>query len=129
MARLDDRTRTQDAVLWPFAGSYAADGRPQCNTPVDVQVRWNTIRREATDPQGNTVMLTAEAVVDRVIDPGAVMFLGSYEDFLGTGSGSGLDDSELHQVITYQEMTDLRGREMRRTVGLMRFRDATPTVV
>lgn len=116
--------RRQDAVLWPASG-HNDYGERQVGEPVELRVRWNTTRQEAVAPDGNTVQLTAVVVVDRVIEVGGLMYLGTLEEWYGTGSAG--DDSELHQIITYRETPDLKGRFIRRTVGLMKWKDTLPT--
>ena len=121
--------RNQDAVLWDFAGSHDADGLPQCHTPVDIVVQWKTSRRIVNLPDRGPVALSAEAIVAQKISLHSIMWLGLYEDFLDDGSGSGMDDPELHEVVSYQEQKDLKGRETRRVIGLVKWRKSPPTIV
>lgn len=123
----EQTNRYQKAVLWMASGTDDY-GQPKTVAPVEIRVRWITKRTQVNDPQGNAVSLDATAVVDRKISPGSVMWLGEYADFLGTGSGSASDDTELHEVKTYDETPDLKGRLVYRTVGLARYRDALPTL-
>ena len=121
--------RNQDAVLWDFAGAFDEDGFPRCYAPVAIEVQWKTSRRLANTTNRGVVSLNSEAVVSQKISLHSIMWLGTYATFLGEGSGSGMDDPELYEVVTYQEQKDLRGRETRRVVGLIKWRQDPPTVV
>lgn len=124
--------RTQKALLWPASG-FDAYGQPKVGEPVELLVRWNAKRREATDPQGNSIMLDATVVVDREVAVGGTMWLAADQSpGSGTalsqwyGTGSGDVDDEVMRVAIYSETPDLKGRVARRTVGLQRFRDTLP---
>lgn len=110
----------QKAVLWVPNGVNKY-GEKTFADPIEISVRWNTQRRATLDGKGNTVMLDATAVVDRVIAIGSEMWLGELEDWYGTGSVSG--DDELMYVKTYNETPDLRNREKMQTVGLMKAKE------
>lgn len=116
--------RTQTALYWPFAGidDY---GRPTVSgTPQELTVRWEQGRQEATDPQGGTITVDAVAVVDRAVTIGAEMWLGSLDDWLGTGSGSAGSDDEVMRIAAYEEVPDVKGRATWRQVGLQRKGDS-----
>ena len=122
--------RNQDALLWDFAGSFDGDGRPQCHAYTTLVVQWKTSRRLVQTADRGTVQLSAEAVVAQKVSVHSLLWLGTESTWLSeSGSGSGLDDPELHEVISYQEQKDLRGRETRRVIGLVRFRKSPPTLV
>ena len=121
--------RNQTAVLWDFAGTYDEDGFPRCYAPVEITVQWKTSRRLVNTTNQGKVALSAEAIVAQKVSLHSIMWLGEYTDFLGSGSGSGLDDPELHEVVTYSEEKDLRGRHTRRSIGLVKWRQDPPTVV
>lgn len=114
----------QKAVLWPFSHKDE-QGMPVVDAPVSIDVRWVTKRMESVDRQGNTISLDGMAVVDRKIDVESQMWLAPRQDedpieqWYGTGSAG--DDSEIMRVALYNEIPDMDGREVRRTVGLRRF--------
>lgn len=127
MPALESSYRRQTAVLWEV---YAVDkfNEPLRDTPVEIDVRWNTRQSEAADAQGNRVVLDATAVVGRAIPVGSLMWLGELADFVGTGTGSSGDDTEIMEVMTYSETPDLKARNVRREVGLAYFRDTMPAL-
>lgn len=117
--------RLQTMVLWEAHGTDDY-GQIAVLPPIELFVRWNTKRTESLDPLGNTVALDAVVIVDRKVTIGSIVWLGELADWLGTGSGSGMNDSELHEVITYSETPDIRSRVRRRELGLRRYKDALP---
>lgn len=117
--------REQTAVLWPERG-FDDDGHVKVGSPVEIQVRWNTGRTMALDPQGNKIAVDATMVVNRKLGVGSVLFKGALADWVGTGSGSAGDGDELMQVATFSEVPDLKGRFTRRVAGLVWFRDTLP---
>lgn len=113
----------QVAVLWPWTG-YDRFGQHMVGPPVEIPVRWNTQRTEQVDAQGNTVTVDGTVIVDRYIDIGSHLWLGTLADWYGVGSSSGgqsADDS-LCEAKTFNEVPDLKNRFAFRTVGIMRLR-------
>ena len=117
--------REQTAVLWPERG-FDNNGHVKVGSPVEIQVRWNTQRTTALDPQGNKIAVDATVVVGQKIGVGSVLFKGELADWVGTGSGSAGAGDELMQVATFSEVPDLKGRNVRRVAGLVWFRDTLP---
>jgi len=120
MPGLETNDLLQQAVLMPFIG-YDSYGQPAVGAPVQINVRWLTKRREVVDAKGNTVAFDAIAIVGQRIDLGSHLWLGQLADWVGTGSGSSHLDQELMEVKTYYETPDIKGRAIRRQVGLMRL--------
>ena len=117
--------RTQHALLWPRSGDDAY-GEPTVSSVVQLRVRWNDTRAQASDAQGNPVTLSAEVHVDRNIKPGSVMWLGTLAEWLGTGSNQ--DDTEVMEVVSYNSVNDLKGRVAHHSVSLARYRGTLPTL-
>ena len=112
--------RLQKAVLWQKTG-IDRYGQPTVGAPVEIFVRWNDVRREVLDKEGNTIALDATAVVAQTIEVGSRMWLGALANWVGTGSVGNEDD--VCYVKTYNETPDLKNRIAMRTVGLMRYKD------
>lgn len=106
--------------MWPFTG-YDSYGQPTVGQPVQIPVRWIFEKREAVDPKGNTITLDGTVIVARDIDIGSHMWLGELADWYGTGSGSNFPDELLYEVKTFQKTPDIKGRAIRRIVGIMRL--------
>lgn len=116
--------RFQKAVLWE-RGYYDAYGQPTAKDPVEIDVRWEDNQSESLDQQGNTVVLDASVTVDRKIAPGSLMWLGSLAD-LPFGTDLGDETEKLMQVVTCNEVPDIKGRVTWREVGLKRYTDSLP---
>lgn len=118
--------RHQTALYWALAG---VDGynQPKVSAPVELLVRWETGRREALDPEGNKIGVEALVVVDREVLIGSAMWLGTLAEWY-TGTGSGGQDDEVMQVVTYNQASDVKNRNVRREVGLNKFMDARPEI-
>lgn len=115
----------QKAVLWPMTG-YDTYGQPQVSSiPIEISVRWEWKHEEEKSTDRYQVLLDAMVVVDRAIEEGSNMWLGTLSDWYGTGSSG--EDSEVLQVKFYNEIPDLKDRCIRRTVGLSFFRDKPAT--
>lgn len=117
----------QDALYWERTG-WDREVNPVTADPVALKVRWVNKRREVIDRHGNTIALDATAVVKQEVADGSLMWLGTLAEWQGTGSG--LVENQLMQVVWFDSATDIKHRvaagHVRRTVGLMRFRDAVP---
>jgi Bacterial Ig-like domain (group 3) len=125
MPPLETSDRFQDAVLWPVS-SYDQYGQALISpTACPLKVRWIEKQSEMLDPKGNTIAIDATVVVDRKIEVGGLMWKGCINDLeiVGTAAPS---PAGLMEVKAYNETCDVRGREIRRTVGLMRYRDKFP---
>lgn len=119
MPSLEFTHRYQTAVLWSVTGQPDADGQPQVGAPVEIRVRWVARKRDILDAQGNTIALDAAAIVGQRIAVGSHLWLGTMDSW--TGTGSDVDDQEIHEVKVYEEVPDLKGRDVIRSVGLMRL--------
>lgn len=114
--------RHQTAVLWPATGfdKYGdvtiadADG-------TQVKVRWEDRKSESLDAQGNTIGTDATVVVDRVIAVGSIMWQGKKDDLADP-------PVNLKQVVEYSAIPDVKGRNIRRVVKLVRYSNELPAI-
>ena len=112
MPPLETMGRTRDAVLWPFKEPDTF-GEPRVEKAVPIRVRFERGLHEGMDKDGHPITLACELVVDREIQVDSLMFLDKLEHY---ASGK-----ELFLVKSYDEVPDIKGRNVRRTIGLMRF--------
>ena len=110
------------AVLWP-ASTYDNYGELTIGSPVEIPCRWVESKRETRDAQGNIVVIDATVIVKQDIAIGSQMFLGTLNAWYGTGTGSGLEPNNLMVVHSFSKTEDIKGRAIRRSVNLMRYRD------
>lgn len=111
------------AVLWVVTGRdrYV---KPVYATPVEVRCRWIQTKKEKVDAQGNTIAIDAQVYVGRDIPIASLMWFGRLTELDGDQSPL----SDVMQVVTFPKTPDLKGRNHRRMVNLMRYADALPTV-
>lgn len=111
------------AVLWIITGRdrYV---KPVLSSPVEIRCRWISTKKERVDAQGNTITIDAQVYVGRDILIGSLMWLGRLAD-LGVGQ---VPSSDVMQVVGFPKTPDLKGRNYRRMVNLMRYTDTLPSV-
>jgi hypothetical protein len=112
---------SQKAVLWALS-SYDKRGEPTVITAAEIDVRWEWSKRVVMSKDGTPIALSAEVMVDRVIAPGSIMWLGEL-----TAVPS--PPTNLHEVVGYDETPDIKNREYQRNVSLTKWRDVLPTIV
>ncbi len=113
------RYRYQAALLWARTGTDNLGRHTVAATPVEIRVRLNDTQAETTDGKGDTILLDATATVDRNIEVGSRLALGTLLTW--DEAGSAARDSGLYEVKTYNQTGDRRNRGQYREVGLMRF--------
>lgn len=107
-----------DVVLWPAVG-FDRHGNPTLGPPVDTKGRWNNKTKQVQDSKGNQVTISASVVTTRDIPMGSCLWLGTYEEFLGSdGSGSGASSVGIMEAITFDSTNDIKGRFSRKEIGL-----------
>ncbi len=116
----EDDYRFQKAILWTFAG-YDGHGDVKVNAAVEIDVRWEERRRETLDADGNRITTDATVVVGQEIAVSSVMWLGALVDVTDP-------PVNLKQVVVYNSIPDDKGREFRRTVGLVKYSNELPTL-
>ncbi len=124
MPPLETMDRHQTAVLWPAAGTDEY-GQPLTSSPQEISVRWNKNRSEGVDRDGTKITLDATVVTDVEVAFGSLLWLGELADWAGTGSAADPDD-DVMVVKTRKTTKDLKGRNTRTTLGLVRFRNSLP---
>lgn len=127
MPQMEVAYLTQDALLWPATGTDD-DGNVTIDsaTGTPVRVRWVAKRMEALDRKGSTIALDALAVVDRDVPDGSILWLGTQAEWAALSPAG--ESNRLHQAVTIGDVPDLKGRNHRRTLGLMRYGNRLPEV-
>lgn len=116
--------RHDKAVLWAKTG-VGRYGEPTLAAPVELVVRWDDKKIEMADKQGDIVSYDALVVVTQDILIGSLMWHGGLDDLPGTAYQP---ESDVMEVKVFDKCPDLKGRNYRRVVGLMRTKDALPGV-
>jgi len=113
------------AVLWRRTGQDRF-GKPVTSAPTQVRCRWIETRKEKTDAQGNTVTIDAQVYINTDIVVGSLMWKGRLTELLGTASPL---SGNIMQVINFTKTPDLKGRNHRSMVSVMRYMDTLPEIV
>jgi hypothetical protein len=108
----------QKAVLWPFIGKDRY-GEVYHGDPEEIDVRW-IVKKTS----GDATDIDAVVIVDREVALDSLLWLGEYIDWFGTGSGG--DDDDLMKVITAKETPDIDAVEVRRKLGVRRYKSSLP---
>lgn len=111
MPALETSDLTEFAVLWAGDGTYDAEGEPQVGEPVQVPVRWNPTGGKTQDVSGNILTYDASIAVDRQLKIGDRIWLGTLQEFNGTGSAG--EASQIMRVLTTSTAKDVKGEATR----------------
>ncbi len=122
MPPIEIQDRTQRAVLWEASGTSDDYGKPKVIAPVEVLVRWDDTVSGSLDAQGNKTRVDATVTVDRAVPVDSIMRKGALVDVPVPPTG-------LYRVASYSEVPDVKGRNFRRTVSLVRHSNTLPEIV
>ena len=125
MPRHEEAARIHKAVLWQFV-RLGRNGEPKVRPPVEIDVRWVETRRQVVDPRVGNISVDAQAVVDRFIPEGSIIWLGALDDIPGTAL---TPESGLMKVEYYDIAEDVKGRVSSQEVGMTRFRKRLPIII
>lgn len=116
--------RPHKAVYWRNTGTTDRYNEKILEEAVELKVRWVGTRSNMLDPNGERIVVDASAIVDRTIPVGSQLWLGTLEDWLGTGSNGEESETEIMEVVAVEVTDDIKGRggNTFREVGLKRFR-------
>ena len=119
MPAIETQSLNQKAVLWEAVGvdDY---GVVTLDSPVEIDVRWQTKDIEVIDHIGRSVITEVTVVVDREIAMGSILWKGELAD-IGVA-----DLSDLRKVVERTETPDIKAREFKRTVRLAKFNSTLP---
>ena len=124
MTRIANRWLKQDAVLWPVitGTDIDADGNQKVSAAIGIKVHWERSVQEAVTSDATPTAISSTVIVDRVVNEGSILWLGSIKTIPGT-------PTPLLEVVNYSEIPDLKGRRFTRIVTLRAWgRDTLPTI-
>lgn len=117
---MEHADRHQTAVLWEATG-FDEFGNVTVSSPVELKVRWQSIRQELTQTDGTVKATDSSVVVNRQITEGSIMRLGT----LATTPNP---PTNLKRVVRYNETPSLKNRFVRQTVDLETAKGVLPTL-
>ena len=112
--------RTQSVVCWERAGTDEY-GEPTVSDPISLTVRWERGLAQEIRPSSNPTAIDATLWVDRDLEIGSMVRIGSLLDLPGTAD-------EILEVVEMQTIPDIKGRAYERVALCRRYRDMLPTV-
>lgn len=134
------RNLTQTALLWPALPQEAVDQWGQRQTGFVLQqmmgampqelsprnrppngVRWVDKRSVIMAKDGSTIAIDAQVVVAQDIPVNSILWLGTLDDWFGTGSGITAPDEGLVIVRGVTKTPDIKGRAYYRTLAVQRW--------
>jgi hypothetical protein len=118
--RLAQGRRHQKAVLWAYHSNGNQGETRVVSTAVELDVRWEEKQTERLDPQNKPIATDYDVVVDRDVAIGSILWFGELDDWTLASA------TDYRQVVTSEKVTDLRGRNPRRVLGLIRYTDELP---
>lgn len=113
--------RYQPAVLWSAVG-FDNNAQPTYSAPVQIYVRWDDVKKQRQRPDGTTVEINAELLVDQDIKIGSKMWRGSLDDWYAEGSSGYM--TQLMEVVNFDRQQDMKHRFATRTVSLTRWKSS-----
>ena len=117
---MENSSLEQKAVLWAANGSDDY-GDVTIDAKIEINVRWEEGRKEALDANGKTSAIDSTVYVDRTIPVGSIMWLGTLKTVADP-------PVNLRQVMNFESIPDLKGRNFRRSVVLMKYGNELPAL-
>lgn len=118
-------------LLWEITGVNSF-GDPVVGEPEELRVRWENGQKDIRKPDGTFVTVDATVMVTQDIKIGSTVWLAPNDDYSALtqflGSGSGDPDQDIMQVVTSSKIPDIKNRNVRRVLGVARFKEDRPEV-
>ena len=121
MPTLETDCLNQKAVYWAKNSKPDDFGEVTVDAGIEIKVRWEVGNQEVADPQGRTIGIESLVVVDRDISVGSILWLGTIADIANP-------PVDLRQVVIFNSIPDDKGRNFRRTVGVIRYSNSLPAL-
>lgn len=128
MPAIETLDREQYAILWLYTG-VDQYGEEQFGLPSVARVRWIQKRSKVTDAKGNTTTLDGQVISNVMIPLRSAMWLGANGNSnpitqYSALQNSGATDRQVMRVETANYTPDIKNRNTRYEIGLMRYKDA-----
>lgn len=127
MPPFEEMDRYDDAVYWERIGTDR-NGRAMYAQPIALEVRWEDTKTEMRQPDGTPVMVSAQVHTIEELPMGSLLYLGTLQYWVGTGSSAPTFQPELHMVVSKGAGKSLKGEVFRKTVGVNPYRGKRPDV-
>lgn len=105
---LAKKVMKQTVVYWR-RDDVNDDGQPTWHDPIEVPCRWDYDVAEVVTPQGETFNSTAKVIVDRDMDVGGVIMLGSFDDV--TDEANPKENAEAWEIKHFKRTANIKGKK------------------
>lgn len=110
----------QKAVVWAQSG-YDATGEPIVSSGSEVSCRWEDRQDEILGEDATPIAFDATVLLDQDVAVDSLMWLGELANVPDPVT-------DLHIVVKFNKVPDIKGRKFTRTAHLVKYRDSLPTV-
>lgn len=109
------KMRKQTAVYWPplEADEY---GKPTYDDPVEVTCRWEDTQKLFVTPQGSTETCASIVYVDRDVEVGGVLLLGSLDSDINESDPKANEGAS--EIRQFSKIPNIRNTELLRVAYL-----------
>ena len=107
------------AVLWTKSGVNDYGVATVEIDPIEINSRWETAPTESGASDNEVQSSQSSVIVDRDIEVGSVIWLGTLADLPAP-------ESQLMQVMSFTKVPDIKCRKFHRSVMVKRFTDSLP---
>lgn len=115
---------SQYATVWKRIGTDL-NARPIVSSVAEtIRCRWDGSKRNVSGPNGEPIRLDATLFVEAEIRIGSAVTRGTIDDLPGTGQ---TPERDVYEVVSYEEIPDIRGVHVTRKVGLVKGSDTLST--
>lgn len=129
MPPIETSDRWDKALLWTKAGYDNYGNYTRSSDYTEIDVRWEEERGETLDSNGNVVAYDVRCVVAQEIAIGSIMWKGDEDAYTEAAGTVGTADNTIDFMIVIQRshIEDIKGRNIRRVVYLIRYKDDLPS--
>ena len=108
--------RRQKAVYWALKASDGYGGWTYEN-PVEINCRWEDVREEKMDAEGNLIQTSATVYADRELGLNGMVYRGELDGAV-TNEPQAMDPHLVHKICKVERLPNLRNTEILHTVTL-----------
>ena len=118
MPSIESSGRKQKAVYWALS-SRDRYGDVTVSAAVEVSVRWEDREVDVLNAQGEKIKAEAVVTVGQDMAIGGLLWLGELADIA-------TPPVDLKQIVSFDKIPDVKGREFRRVAYVARYSDTLP---
>ncbi len=118
MPAIEQMELDQIAVLWAVSNLTDNYGQNKIQDPIEIPVRWENKRGSSRGAESQISTVIANISTDRELSENSIIWLGELADY----TGSVEQNKKLCEVQSSDVIPDIKGREIRYTASLVRYK-------